>query len=295
VRSRCGRCRRTPERAQAAARRAIRNRRADVAADTRRAAVCVVPQPLSQLAKAHGDIPEHWPVVVEPVSDKCNSHLWKLLPLAVRAWLGAGHAYVSRALTLLRVKRVVVLGTSGAGKTTLAAALSRLHELPHIDLDVLAAGPDRHQKAPTQEFRARVSAVLDGPRWVIDGDYERGRTPGRWTGSTKLGDLVLGRADTAIWLDLPLRVSVRRMWNRTSERIRTMRTRGERARLTLEHLRWLQWESRSHLRRRLTMKGRLARHAALTVVHLKSQSQIDAWLESQRSRLDRQQLGSSRD
>ena len=198
-------------------------------------------------------------------------------------------------LRLLRVERVVVLGTSGAGKTTLAAALSRLHELSHIDLDVLAAGPDPHQKAPTQEFRARVSAVLDGPRWVIDGDYERGRTPGRWTGPTKLGDLVLQRADTAIWLDLPLRVSVRRMWNRTSERIRTMRTRGERARLNLEHLRWLQWESRSHLRRKLQMKRRLARHPALRVIHLKSQAEIDTWLASQRSRLDNPQQGPGRD
>ena len=96
-----------------------------------------------------------------------------------------------------------------------------------------------------------------------------------------LGDLVLERADTAIWLDVPLRVSVARMWKRTSRRIRTKRSRGEHATWNLDHLRWLQWEARSHLRRRVKMKRRLARHARLTVVHLKSQSQIDLWLARQ--------------
>jgi len=94
------------------------------------------------------------------------------------------------------MQRVVVLGTSGAGKTTVASALSQLHGLPHIDLDVLAACPARRTKASTPEFRARASAVLEQPPRIIDGDYERGRTPGRWEGQTKLGDLVLGHADT---------------------------------------------------------------------------------------------------
>jgi hypothetical protein len=44
--------------------------------------------------------------------------------------------------------------------------------------------------------------------WVIDGNYEG-----------KLGDLVLGEADTIVWLDLPFLVKVRRLWRRTMERV----------------------------------------------------------------------------
>ena len=46
-------------------------------------------------------------------------------------------------------------------------------------------------------------------RWVVDGDY---------TG--QLGDLVLERADLVVWLDLPLRVTLPRLWSRTRRRMR---------------------------------------------------------------------------
>lgn len=176
---------------------------------------------------------------------------------------------------------MVILGTSGAGKTTVASALSQRLDLPHIDLDVVAAAPGRHRKLPAGEFRARVVALLDEPCWIIDGDYERGRAPSSWTGSTRLGDLVLRHADTAIWLELPLRVSVLRMWRRTAQRIDAARASGEHAAWRLDHLRWAQWEARSHARRRMTMRRRLARRPHLTVVHLKSQREIDDWLALQ--------------
>jgi hypothetical protein len=44
---------------------------------------------------------------------------------------------------------------------------------------------------------------------VVDGNYD-----------TKLGRTVLGEADTIVWLDLPLRLKLRRVWRRTSTRIR---------------------------------------------------------------------------
>ena len=61
-----------------------------------------------------------------------------------------------------------------------------------------------------QAFRERVQAAIaaapDG--WIIDGSY-----------AAKLGDLVLEQADTLVWLDLPLRVCLRRLWRRTWGRI----------------------------------------------------------------------------
>lgn len=144
--------------------------------------------------------------------------------------------------------RIVVLGTSGAGKSTLAAALAEAYGVRHVDLDELA-GPDQGE---------RVHEVIAGPDWIVDGDYER-----------VVGDSVLAAADTAVWLDLPLRTSLARMWTRT---LRTRLVREPRL------FGWVAHEVRSHLRRRLTMGRRLERHGHLRLVHLRRAAEVDAWL-----------------
>jgi adenylate kinase family enzyme len=169
------------------------------------------------------------------------------------------------------VYKAIVLGTSGAGKSTVAAALATLYEVSHVDLDDLATGPN-WSNVPDDEFRARVRAVLDTPGWVIDGDFQR-----------KLGDLVLSRAEIAIWLDLPLRTSLVRMSRRTFHLIRNQVELGHRNRLTwnLGLLGWLLHEIRSHLRRRIKMNARLAGQQHLSVVRLRTQRQVDSWLTHQ--------------
>jgi adenylate kinase family enzyme len=103
------------------------------------------------------------------------------------------------------VRRVSVVGTSGAGKSTFAAALAGVLGVPWLELDSVY-----HQAGWTplalDEFRARVAAVASGPGWVIDGNYSPVR------------DLVWARADTVIWLDLPKRTVMRRIVFRTLRR-----------------------------------------------------------------------------
>src|ERR671937_2952145 len=95
--------------------------------------------------------------------------------------------------------KIVVIGTSGSGKTTVARELARRLGVPHVELDALYHGPG-WAETPPEEFRRRVAAAMDGDGWVVDGNYE-----------SKLGDLVLRRADTVVWLDLPLRVALTRV------------------------------------------------------------------------------------
>jgi adenylate kinase family enzyme len=107
-------------------------------------------------------------------------------------------------------RRINVKGTSGSGKTTFAQELARRLDVPFVELDALHWASPGWQEPSDEEFRASVAeaiAPLDG--WVIDGNYER-----------KLGDLVIGPADTIVWLDLPLRLKLRRVWRRTMERMR---------------------------------------------------------------------------
>jgi adenylate kinase family enzyme len=104
------------------------------------------------------------------------------------------------------VRRVSVIGTSGAGKSTLAAALARRLAAPCLELDSVYHQAD-WEPLPASEFRARVAAVAEGERWVIDGNYSTVR------------DIVWTRADTVIWLDLPRRTVMRRLIWRTLRRI----------------------------------------------------------------------------
>jgi adenylate kinase family enzyme len=106
--------------------------------------------------------------------------------------------------------RVNVKGISGSGKSTFSRKLAERLGVPYLELDAIHHGPN-WTEATAEELQARVreftAAAPDG--WVIDGNYE-----------DKLGDLVFGAADRIVWLDLPLRVSLRRLLRRTLRRIR---------------------------------------------------------------------------
>ena len=89
------------------------------------------------------------------------------------------------------MQRIVVFGASGSGKTTLGRWLAERQALPFTDLD------DLHWRegwieCPTDEFRAAADAITRGQRWVISGNQSKAR------------DLLWPRADTLVWLDLPL-------------------------------------------------------------------------------------------
>src|SRR5436309_4465246 len=159
--------------------------------------------------------------------------------------------------------KIAVIGTSGSGKTTVARELARRLGLPHVELDALFHGPG-WAETPADEFRRRVAAATDGDGWVVDGNY-----------ANKLGDLVLERADTVVWLDVPLRVALSRVTRRTIGRIRTGEElwNGNRESWRGGFLGWesmFVWTIRSQVRRRREVPLQLARHPGLRVVRLRS-------------------------
>ena len=84
-------------------------------------------------------------------------------------------------------RRVLVTGTSGFGKTTLAAALAVRLGLPHVDIDGLYHGPGW---VPRPESAADVTALAAREEWVTEWQYSAVRP------------LLLARADLLVWLDL---------------------------------------------------------------------------------------------
>ena len=70
--------------------------------------------------------------------------------------------------------RIMVLGPSNAGKSTLAIALSERMNLPIVHLDQLQHLPNTDwQTRPETEFKALHDKAIMTDRWVIDGNYSR--------------------------------------------------------------------------------------------------------------------------
>ena len=119
-------------------------------------------------------------------------------------------------------RRVVVIGTSGAGKTTLACHLASRMGVPHIEFDAYRHGPN-WTETPNHLLRQNIAEAIAEDGWVADGNYSAGR------------DLVWTRATAIIWLDYAFPVVFWRLFWRTICRFvkRTELWNGNR-----EKLRW---------------------------------------------------------
>jgi adenylate kinase family enzyme len=88
------------------------------------------------------------------------------------------------------MQRVLIVGNSGGGKSTLARRLGAKLGLPVVHLDVLFWKPGWIESGRA-DFRARSAEALSGPQWVCDGNF------------TSSYDLRMPMADTIVWIDQP--------------------------------------------------------------------------------------------
>lgn len=168
------------------------------------------------------------------------------------------------------MRRIVVKGVSGAGKTTLASELARRLDVPHVELDALHHGPN-WQAATPAELCARIEATLDDARgWVVDGNYD-----------SKIGTLVLDRAELVVWLDLPLRVKLARLLARTYRRVRDREVLWNGNRETFRGVFWgsdalVVWALRTHVRHRRTWPRSFENRR---VIRLRTPEEVTRFLE----------------
>lgn len=99
------------------------------------------------------------------------------------------------------MRRVLVIGSPGAGKSTFARALAIRAGLPLIHLDAHYHLPGWIEP-PEAMWQERLRDLVAGDRWIIDGNYG---------GSMAMR---LARADTVIWLDYPTLVCLGRVLRR---------------------------------------------------------------------------------
>jgi adenylate kinase family enzyme len=171
----------------------------------------------------------------------------------------------------MMMRRVNVIGSSCAGKSTFARRLAGAMGSPVVELDTLHWEPG-WVEAPTEVFLERVAAATQGTGWVVDGNYSVSR-PVFWP-----------RVDTVVWLDFSFSLVLWRSLTRTWRRIVRNETccNGNRESvwrtLSPDSIVW--WVIRTHGPRRREFRKLLPELAArgVEVVILKTAAEAERWL-----------------
>src|SRR4051812_29802331 len=167
------------------------------------------------------------------------------------------------------MKKVIVVGSCGAGKSTFARRLGEATGLPVTHLD-------RHYWRPgwaeptRSEWIEQVGIMLQGDRWIIDGNY----------GGTM--DMRLAACDTAIFLDFPKLICTWRVIKRVLGNYG--RTRPDLGPGCPERFDWefIKWTWNYPTRSRASVLQRLANLAdRIKVVTLTSDIEVESFLSKQ--------------
>lgn len=171
-------------------------------------------------------------------------------------------------------QRIVVIGTTSSGKSTLAKQLAEKIGGDYIELDALYWEPN-WVAAELEVFRKRVETATSSQVWVVAGNYRRVR------------DLIWPKAQAVIWLDYSLPFLFWRLLKRTIRRWRTQEElwNGNRETFWWHFKFWSEeslfhWLVKTYWRRKRETPQllSLAEHVHLKVFHFQTSKETDDWL-----------------
>jgi adenylate kinase family enzyme len=137
------------------------------------------------------------------------------------------------------MQRILVMGSSGSGKSTFAQRLSDITGIPMVSLDALFWKPG-WTPSDAAGFEARATEAARLPRWIMDGNYT----------SSGAGDLRRSTADAVFWFDLPRRTCMTGILTRIATsygRVRPEMAPGCPERIDVEFFRYV-WTYRQRQR-----------------------------------------------
>jgi adenylate kinase family enzyme len=173
----------------------------------------------------------------------------------------------------MSLRRVMVRGTTGSGKTTLARALAERLGVEYVEMDAIHHLPNWTER-PREETCAIVDEIVQRDGWVIDGNYAHAL------------DHHFEKADAIVWLDYSFMTVFLRLLTRTIRRSLRKEELWAGNRETFGKMfsrdSILVWMVTTHHRRRrqcLAAKKRLA-GTETHFVHLTSPLETELWLNS---------------
>ena len=99
------------------------------------------------------------------------------------------------------MRKIIVIGCPGSGKSIFSKKLKKLYNLPLYHLDLIWNKPDK-TTITREEFDQELSKIFNTDEWIIDGNYQR-------TLETRIQ-----HANTIFLLDYPLDVCLNGATNR---------------------------------------------------------------------------------
>lgn len=160
------------------------------------------------------------------------------------------------------MKRILVIGCPGAGKSTFARKLRDVLELPLVYLDMLFWNSDK-TTVSRDEFDRRLSEVLKQDEWIIDGNYNR-------TLETRLK-----YCDTVFFLDFPKDVCL----DGIKARVGTKREEMPWVETEVDH-EFLQFVENFQTETRPKIAELLKRYNALNIKVFNSRDELERFLEN---------------
>ena len=80
--------------------------------------------------------------------------------------------------------------------------------IPYYELDAISWLPD-WKELPNDQFREKINEVTNNEKWIVDGNYAKNQ------------DITIGKAETVIWLNYKMHVSIYRVVKRSIHRMYT--------------------------------------------------------------------------
>jgi adenylate kinase family enzyme len=172
------------------------------------------------------------------------------------------------------VRRILIYGVTGAGKTTLAARLAKATGIEWHSVDDLTWEPG-WVEVPADEQRRRIGYICEQSEWILDTAY------GKWV------DLPLGHAQLIVALDYPRWFSLQRLVRRTVIRLFDKRPicngNHESWRMLFSHEAIIVWHFKSFNRKRQRIRRWANDPAAPPVLRFTSSHHTERWLREPRN------------
>ena len=173
----------------------------------------------------------------------------------------------------MRMKKILVIGSPGAGKSTFARRLGEKTGLKVIHLDRLYWKPNWVETADKEEWKAALEKVLAGETWIMDGNY---------SGTMEMR---LEKCDAAIFLDMPPAVCVYRILKRFAlYRNRPDMADGCEEKLDWEFIKFIKWTWTYPSRSKPKVEALLKRfEKEKRIIRLESSRAVENFLANQHS------------